>query len=137
MRKFNVAYAGLYGAEAIIGEYLNATVFKIIAPLGEVYTSNMMRYPVHSSTTNPLLGPDFLYQNFEMGSIPYRAINEMQKIIVSQCFPTTAYKEILPEEAQYAADTFGRGLIMGGGIEGFVDPVPRMPNVLRMFPFTF
>lgn len=43
---------------------------------------------------------------------------------------------MLPEEAHYAADTFGKGFILGGGAEGFVDPVPRMNNVLRLFPWT-
>jgi len=43
---------------------------------------------------------------------------------------------VLPEEYKYAIEGFGKGIMFGGGTEGFVDPVPRMPNIVAMLRFT-
>lgn len=96
-----------------------------------------MRYPTHPGLIVPVIGPQPLFKNFAIGSLPYRFMNEVLKLVIPNLFYVDRFREILPEDAQYAVDRFGDGIFVGGGIFGMNEVEPIMPNIVNFFPLTW
>ena len=117
--KFDFGVHGFLSIDSLVVFALDVPSLRLLAHVPEPLTSHFGDYPASLSITVPTLGPPFLFQKFEAGSLPFRGFNHILKFAMTFIFESHSLAKYIPDNYKFAASKFGKHLIIGQGIDEF------------------